>query len=486
MKYKGAATILKEDTAMAPLITRLSIAALGAASLSASALQDPAAKSQDVAKGQTVRVLLTNGHVVEGQIINLTANALVLRVENLGTTVQKRRSIEKITDAESGTALGWKGVEVFEEEIKQRNTPPPPTVEPTPPTATPPTPPPSVAPPADPTADPGHAGRPEAVRQAEAVLKGWNEDPAKDTIKLFSDLRALDPAPARFLAKNLALMPGTHWSIAADALIRLKDPAVVEDLTATFKDPRTAVRTAALNVMIQLSPRPDPYVGDGLGDPDAGIRAAVVQAMGRQSAVVYLQEVGRMMGDPDDRVRRAAAAVLTERAPFLKITDLAADWVVDALAAASTPSQRLLCVETLGALGTDGAVDALDPLVTDDDAVVGQAAARSLGRIRTLASRRAVAAALDRVDDEAEPELVLSLVQAALSVKSRGSLPRLIALLESANPALVKSAHQALEAISNTRGLPPSPERWGAWFNALPEALKDDAETPAPAPEEQP
>lgn len=486
MKYKGAGIILKEDTAMAPLITRLTIAALLAAALPAYRTQDPAPKPQEVKKGDSVRVLLTNGHVVEGQVLNITATALVLRVEKLGTTVQKLASIEKITDGEKGTALGWKGVEQYEEEIKKRNQPPP-TETPLPavtPLTAPPTTTPATAPPAEPSADPGAPDRPEAVRQAEAVLKAWNDSTEKDPIQLYSDLRALNPNPARFLAKSLPLMPGTHWTIASAVLIQLKDAAVVDDLLPAFEDKRTPVRAAALNAMMQLSPRPDPYMSR-LDDPDAGIRASVVQTLGRQSAMIYLQEVGRMIQDADEQVRRTAANVLTERAPLLKMADFASDWVIDGLDT-SIPARRLLCVETLGSLGTDTAVKALDPLVGDEDSTIARAAVRALGRIRTLASRQAVAEALGRIDEEADPELTQDLVQAAKSVKSRGSIPRLIGFLESSNPALVKGAHQALEAISNTRGLPPSPDRWEAWWGTLPEGLKSDTETEAPAPEEQP
>lgn len=416
---------------------------------------------QELKRGQQVRVLMKNGHIVKGRIRNITKNSLVLRVEGLGSTVQKLADIERISDAKSGAQLAWK--KIFD--VKKPK--PAPTI--TKPTGNGTTKPTGDQPPTEPTS--GAPTRSDKVKQAEAVLAAWQKAGGKDVKQLWADLTQIDSSPAVFVSRHMKSMPSKLWATAGQALVSLGDRKAVKELSALLTDKRVGLRREAVRTLTILAPTPDPYL-PALRDSDADVRTVVVHAIGQRTDATYLSLVGEAIVDASPKVRRVAAGILADKASALNLIESAVSWVADGLDS-TDPDTRTLCISTLGRLGTDAAVPALEGLLSDGDVKIRQEAVRALGRIPTLLCKRVLRDAIDAADDGDPQGYLIDLLNTVKRVNSREAIPGVIILLDSDNPSVVKRAHQTLMAMGNNR-LPADSALWNAWWEKLPDSAKVD------------
>jgi len=125
------------------------------------------------------------------------------------------------------------------------------------------------------------------------------------------------------------------------------------------------------------------YAGSGdagvlvsvLSSQDALVRQSAVEALMRKRHHQLAPHLGKLMGDPDPWVRRAAAAAaghLGERSHVQMLVTLLRD---------ESFLVRRSAAYALGALRANVAVESLMPALNDDDAGVRRNAAWSLGRI---------------------------------------------------------------------------------------------------------
>lgn len=410
-------------------------------------------------KGEMVRVQLKNGSSLDGRVVRVTQRSVVLKLDGLGTTIQKRKLIAKVSRIRETRRHDIDSARKVGSGVTRSTTTPPRPVPPSRPNAT------SRA----------------ALDRIEPALRRWRDLGKGSTSELIAELSVGDEAPAIVLSGLMKYLNPKLWTTAADALTRMHDRKAVKELSKLTSHPSRDLRMTALGVMIELSPDAGPYLA-ALRDTDPAIRGRAVQAIGKNIRPEYMSLIGDMISDPDRDVRKKAARVLTTRAPELDLAASASGWVADALNSGNR-DVREECISTLGKLGTNEAVWALQPYLDNSEMKTRMGAARALGRIETLSSKEALRDAIEAVDDDESTGFLIQLIQSVGRVKPREAVPRLIEFLDHENPTVVKNAHRALESITHARGLPTDSARWRAWWDRLDASLKFD--TPLEEEEER-
>lgn len=168
----------------------------------------------------------------------------------------------------------------------------------------------------------------------------------------------------------------TSRAAAAVALGLIGDPSAAGALLEAIADPFN-LGTAASTALGRLKPPPVEALVEALSDANPWRRARAVAALGEIGDTAHFESMARLLADPEDAVRRAAASA------FEKLRDPRAVAPLVALISDATVSDfvRSYAAMALGALKDAAAVDALLAATESSDALLRRSAARALCRI---------------------------------------------------------------------------------------------------------
>lgn len=261
-------------------------------------------------------------------------------------------------------------------------------------------------------------------------------------------------------AKTRVQLSKTHMKLAAVSHGRHSqassaDPATVDALVKALKDPDAGVREAAAESLGRLA---DARALDGLlaaaSDSDAKVRAAVVEALAALQETRAIPVLAKALKDSSSAVRREAAEALSR----LDEAPEAVEPLVSALQDTDV-HVRLAAVQGLAARKDKRALAALAGLVKDSSAEVRAAAVCALGELQDASSIPALTTALKDENEEVReqavralgnlgsPKAIPALVEAtkdrSADVRS-GAASALAELHDAANSPQVVSALKAL------------------------------------------
>jgi len=261
-------------------------------------------------------------------------------------------------------------------------------------------------------------------------------------------------------AKTRVQLSKTHMKLAAVSHGRHSqassaDPATVDALVKALKDPDAGVREAAAESLGRLA---DARALDGLlaaaSDSDAKVRAAVVEALAALQEARAIPVLAKALKDSSPAVRREAAEALSR----LDEAPEAVEPLVSALQDTDV-HVRLAAVQGLAARKDKRALAALAGLAKDSSAEVRAAAVCALGELQDASSIPALTSALkdenEQVREQAvralgnlgSPKAIPALVEAtkdrSADVRS-GAASALAELHDAANSPQVVSALKAL------------------------------------------
>ncbi len=188
-----------------------------------------------------------------------------------------------------------------------------------------------------------------------------------------------------------------------------------------------------------------PVLQKAASDPDAGVRAMAIAALGRLSRTDEASETPdliptllRALNDPHPLVRRAAAGALGGmRDPRVE----------KALEKATRDRDAAVRAAAVDALGEQRAGAALAPLLErmhDQDPFVRRQAARALGRLR---APKATTSLMERAIREKDPEVKRAIAWALGEIGDPQAMETLRSFTRSPDPYLSAMAREALEKI---------------------------------------
>lgn len=187
-----------------------------------------------------------------------------------------------------------------------------------------------------------------------------------------------------------------------------------------------------------------------LTEPDPAVRAAVVRALRRTSAVENTGDLyERLVRDPSPAVRREAATNLTEDNQFVYSGHHgpAADAAVRAAAAAADPQ---VTAQILGGISTEavshGAVGTIRELLRSGDADVRRAAAIALGGVPAAEAKPARESLLALYRAERDVSVRKAILQGIAQLGFAAAVPEL-ARLRDLEPALSSEVDAWIAAL---------------------------------------
>ena len=130
-------------------------------------------------------------------------------------------------------------------------------------------------------------------------------------------------------------------------------------------------------------------------DPDPVVREAAAESLGMIGAAEGAAALGRALSDPDEHVRRRAAAAL-----IVVPSENVKDDLVDAALHDPSAAVRRFSVEAMAGLDPDEAADSVALCLRDYDPEVRRYAAEVLGRIGTQRHTEALLWLFDDVDED--------------------------------------------------------------------------------------
>jgi HEAT repeat protein len=228
---------------------------------------------------------------------------------------------------------------------------------------------------------------------------------------------------------------------AADALAKIGDPRAFEALLALVGDPNAGVRQAVVGALNSLgSPSMPSRVLPLLEDDDPNVRESAVKIAGYFGYPECVELLLKRCHDEDERVRRAAV----EHLPFIE-DERATPALVRALRE-ETPKVRAAAAGALAQAEGPQVPASLIEALGDEDSWVRYFAARSLGRLKVAESADALAA-LAR-DDRAN-HVRIAAVEALGSVGGETAARAIAPLLNSDEPDLARVSADALGRMEN-------------------------------------
>lgn len=151
----------------------------------------------------------------------------------------------------------------------------------------------------------------------------------------------------------------------------------VEPVMALARDEDEGVRRAAVEQLAHLDdPRAFELLVGALRSGSAGVRGAAARGLAHLDATAALDPVRVALEDTDPWVRYYGA----RSAGHLRLAGAASALCVVATTDDVSPA-RIAAIEALGAIGAPSAIDALRPLVDDEEIAIAQPALAALARI---------------------------------------------------------------------------------------------------------
>lgn len=230
----------------------------------------------------------------------------------------------------------------------------------------------------------GAGGFPLLLRAYADALRGDRDDDGERLGRALGIAMSVDRAGCR--AVILPLLAGEDPALRTAALWALRgvfEPPDLETLRAALADPDPAVRRAALHALPRVDHDPLAYelVVAALRDPDAEARRHAVLLLAWSAPPAVVDHLMPLAADPDAYVRSAVGEALGRRAAGSDRVPAAAAALRELLAD-DAPSVRAAAIRGFGALG--GPLDALASRVEDPDWWIR----RTLAEVLAVALRR--------------------------------------------------------------------------------------------------
>jgi len=253
-----------------------------------------------------------------------------------------------------------------------------------------------------------------------------------------------DPATVDALVKALKDPDAGVREAAAESLGRLGDARGQEGLMVAAADSDVRVRLAAVEALAQLEDvRSIPVYVRALKDSNVGVRRAAAEALaGMDEAPQTVEPLVSALGDADVHVRLAAVQGLAAR------KDKRALAALGGLAKDSSPEVRAAAVAALGEMEDPTAVPALTAALKDDNEEVRAHAVRALGN---LGSPKATSALIEATKDrsaEVRSQAAAALAETHDASNSGAVVSALKALLDDSSAEV---REQSIDALSEIR-----------------------------------
>ncbi|GBC82983.1 Bilin biosynthesis protein PecE [bacterium HR10] len=215
------------------------------------------------------------------------------------------------------------------------------------------------------------------------------------------------------------------------------------EILKRLHDPNAARRRDALLMLGTFTDVPlSPILHSATDDPDPGVRAAAIMALGHASHASNAQELIptllRALKDSHPLVRRAAAGVLG------RVRDPRAVRALQEAARDRDAAVRAAAVEALGEQGDQAALTTLLERLRDKDPFVRRQAARAIGRLR---APTALAALLERLVREEDVDVKRAIAWALGEIGNPHAAETLRTLSRSTDPYLSATAREALKRL---------------------------------------
>lgn len=417
---------------------RLKIAAAALVLLAAPA----ALSAQEVSWVETRfhRVHLQNGNFIDGHVLQVTENDVLLRMP-AGDMLIRKYTIDRIELMKMRS-------------LHEKPKLDPPLKKPTVVEVS------DAAPRSRPhTAFPPAPASDELVANVKAVLSrvkiatsSQKEDLVEALVKM--------PQAAPYLA---SLLPTVEEEIAylfRSALMRMKDPEATPYVVRALDSDKTYVQLIALSLLgIQADPETAAKIRPFLSSGPPAVRAAAIEALQQIGDVSSLPAIAELMGNPDDMVRLAAITASLEMGRIHDRKELVVSYVGRYLPG----SDGRVAKELIGAVGR-GKMTELWPAVTqflkDADPLLRRTAATTL---QVLGVHESADAVLIQLDQEQEPRIIVELCKSLVTLKSIRAVPSLIRLLRHSDENVVNAAASSLASLTNEK-FGNNADRWTEWW----------------------
>ncbi len=173
-------------------------------------------------------------------------------------------------------------------------------------------------------------------------------------------------------------------------------------------------------------------------DPYPVAREAAAQGLGYLGSAKAAPALAKALYDPNDHVRRRAAAALETVSAVGVVEQLA-----DVAANDKVAQVRAYAVRALGNVGGPRVVEALAKATQDADAEVRQHAANELGRLQ---AQQALDALVKLFDDEDE-DVRWAAVRAVGELRNKAATPYLVKALQDKYPQVSNAAERGLQKL---------------------------------------
>ena len=173
-------------------------------------------------------------------------------------------------------------------------------------------------------------------------------------------------------------------------------------------------------------------------DPYPVAREAAAQGLGYLGSAKAAPALAKALYDPNDHVRRRAAAALETVSAVGVVKQLA-----DVAANDEVAQVRAYAVRALGNVGGPRVVEALAKATQDADAEVRQHAANELGRLQ---AQQALGALVELFDDEDE-DVRWAAVRAVGELRNKAATPYLVKALQDKYPQVSNAAERGLQKL---------------------------------------
>ncbi len=231
----------------------------------------------------------------------------------------------------------------------------------------------------------------------------------------------------------------------AEALAKLGDPSIFEELVANLSDPNPCVRKYSAYVLGRLAKKEDRAVVEGLeseaGDKDTSVRVEVIYALKEigspSSRDIFIQG----LNDEDSRIRIYSATALGD----LKGPD--AGWALGrALEQETDEDVRRIIASALGKVGSVYSVGALVSALPNETPSVRADIASALGDIK---SPEAVHALVRLLSSDSSPEVRSKAAIGLLKAKDPSTVHALADALKDRTVIVRRPASEALIYVAD-------------------------------------
>ena len=414
-------------------------------------------------------VILKNGSIFEGKIIEDDGEKIILRV-NFGKITLKHAEIKEIEKAD------------FVPLEPRRDNTPSTVSEPGPDQSGP-----SPDKPPGPSADQTKPGPEKPPTKKPNPLNLTNEDttdPQKAINELLQKIAAGKPETWKLgkelaskakeelpyflkLLENIEEPTALRWIIYV--LGQTKESAIVEPLLPRLNDENEAIRRAVINALANV---------DNLGIADilkehlkkeesAVIQISIINTLARLKDNPSIYIFIEFLGSKNNNVRSAASNSLVKLYTSTSRDDFQVDIISilrSKLMDASIDLRKEI-VNIFGQLKDPAALDILMNLLTDEDPGVRSVAAMALGNM-AVADKKIIEFLVQRMDQEEDLWTRMQIIQALQKTKDYAIIPIMIEALRDPEKKIRLSAARALRAITK-RSFGSNYEPWKKWWDTL-------------------